>query len=52
VDVSTGRFWTVHFQLITAEVHGVKTSGCGIKDSETLFLEGREAGYACMYMCV
>lgn len=56
MDISTGRLWMLCFQIIIlGVVHGVKTSGCGIRDSLTLPFSGkgeRLAGHAHIYVCV
>jgi len=55
MDISTGRLWMLCSQIILGVVHGVKTSGCGIRDSLTLPFSGkgeRLAGHAHMYVCV
>lgn len=56
MDISTGRLWMLCSQIIIlGVVHGVKTSGCGIRDSLTWPLSGkgeRLAGHAHVCVCV
>ena len=51
MDISTGRLWMLCSQIMLGVVHGVKTSGCGIRDSLTLLFSGkgeRLAGHVCV----
>ena len=55
MDISTARLWMLCSQIMLGVVHGVKTSGCGIRDSLTLLFSGkgeRLAGHAHTHVCV
>lgn len=52
MNSSTGRFWKVHSRLILGVVHGMKLSGCGIRDSLTLLFSKKGGGWACVHACM